>query len=297
MKKLRWILLLGLVLAATGVGFRHVCSTPLSAAEAAYRAGDYERAVDLYGQAVGETDDPGHAVFNRAAARYQAGHLDPASKDFHSAQDTGISKRAARASYDMGNCALRRACAQDQEQITPLLQEAIRSYDQCLQSELGADTDLRDNAKHNRALAEKLLALQPDAPTPTAGVAEKQTASNDKSAGDERSKGELASAEPQQGGQSEAQRDSESGVDPMFREEKTNPDSCQPNEQVGEARAQRTEKTGDKVKDSKPGEQPPKPNSGKSPGKEQQVAKAEDNSKKNNTDKESKKEPEQKCPT
>ena len=294
----------GLRARRSGHGVRFLGSTPLSAAEQAYRRGDYVSAAELYGQAVGEADDPGHAVFNRAAALYLADQFNPASKDFRSAQDSGVPDRCARSLYNLGNCALRRACEPQQTRVTPLLQEAIGNYESCLTQEQAADASLLDNARHNQALAKRLLALQPDAPKPPPDERREQSTAKDVAPGDPQKPASSSEASAMVTDQKEValadpKTDTEGTVDPLFKDDKSEAEAAQPNDQAGDPQSPQgpAEKSGDKAKDTKTSDTSVKPSKGKAPGKDQQVAQAEDNSRKNNTDKESKKEPEQQCPT
>jgi hypothetical protein len=169
---MRWLVLLGLGLLAFGAAWKYKEDDPLRAAEEAYRAGDYARAAALYAQAAKVGSDPGHATFNCAAALYCQGKFDEASQDYQATRATGNDTRTARAHYDLGNCALRQACATKDRPDAALVHRAVAHYQACLDHTAKADLEeptLVAHARYNQALARKLL--QPNEPQPEPVVA------------------------------------------------------------------------------------------------------------------------------
>jgi hypothetical protein len=157
---MRLILVLGLVLLFVGWFARYGTEDPLRAAERAFRRGDYAQAAVLYAYAARVTEDPGHAVFNRAASLYCQSEFEAAAESYQSARDAENPARTARANYDLGNCALRDACQVSQGAVAPLLHQAIAHYQACLDQEGKpgvATPELMANARHNQELARKLL--------------------------------------------------------------------------------------------------------------------------------------------
>jgi tetratricopeptide (TPR) repeat protein len=145
-----------LLIALGWLGSREPVS-PLKAAEVAYRQGEYVRAIQIYDSVQQTLPDPGHAAFNRAAALYELGRFDQAAGDYHAASNSGDFQRTARACYELGNCALRRAVATRDRARLLLLREAIRQYDLCLAQSGGGDAKLLDDAWHNQQLARHML--------------------------------------------------------------------------------------------------------------------------------------------
>jgi tetratricopeptide (TPR) repeat protein len=155
--RLRILIILGLLLTAAGWCGQWWGADTLRAAERSYLRGDFERAAALYGQAVPETADPGHAVFNRGASLLQEGRFSAAAADFRAALDAGDPDRTARAAYDLGNAELLQALQPREEDPAGLLHNAIDHYQTCLDQSGPAADSLRDSANHNQALARKLL--------------------------------------------------------------------------------------------------------------------------------------------
>jgi hypothetical protein len=141
---------------------------PLRAAEQAYLRGDYLQALQLYQDEPATVMDPGLTAFNRAATLYQLGLVDLAAREFQAARSTGDTHRSARASYDLGNCALRLALRLPREEKDDLLHEAIDLYDSCMVQIGTQDQELLENAWHNQELARSLLAdLETDQTQPS----------------------------------------------------------------------------------------------------------------------------------
>jgi hypothetical protein len=251
-------------------------------------------------------------VYNRGVALYHLGQNDPAADDFRSAQSTGEELRQRRACYERGNCKLRQACQTSQSQPASLLEEAIQEYESCLAAEQNLPAALAEDARHNLELARKLLAQQPKDPgqkqdqtaaanstgeaagEKSAGTADGKQQSGDPSGAGEK---ELASAQGSHEAHDAASADAadgSKGVDPLFREDSMPSNGASP-DQPDKGRGAQADKA------SQPGEMKSAPKKDgsreKSAGKEQAVAKAEDNSQKQNTNKDSQKEPEEQCPT
>jgi len=310
--RLRWLMAVGILLVLVGWALRSLTADVLQAAEAAFNRGDYSRAAELYGLALREGEDPGHAVFNRGVALYHLGQDDPAADDFRSAQSTGEALRQRRACYERGNCKLRQACQSSQTQPVSLLEEAIQEYESCLAKDQDLPSALATDARHNLELARKLLAQQPrrtgqkqdqtaaannasdSAGQPSAGAADGNQQSGGPGGAGEK---ELASAQGSHDAHEAANADSaegSKGVDPLFREDSTPSSGAQPDQTAEDRVAQ-----ADRASQPSEAKSAPKKEGSreKSAGKEQTLARAEDNSQKQNTNKDSQKEPEEQCPT
>lgn len=151
------LLAAGLAALVIGLLIRPPSDAVLRAAEVAYAARDYQRAAELYGQAVQQSSDTGRAVFNRAAALYELQADADAAADFDQARQDAPADRRARAAYNRGNCLLRLACRAAPEASPHLLRQAIAEYDACLRLLADRNPSLADDARHNRELARRLL--------------------------------------------------------------------------------------------------------------------------------------------
>lgn len=207
MKLLYACILIGVLLLAAGWFGLQDAQAPLLAAERAFQAGDFARAATLYGQVAPRIADPGHAVFNRAAALYELSQYDHAQEDYTAVQGMDADQRTLRAAYDAGNCSLRQACAMPLSNSKPLLQSAIAEYEKCLTPTDSAVRPLSASARHNQELAKHLLAQIP--PTPEEKLAQEQQAET-KTGGDAKSP-QLAMADPGNGASEQQGNESQSG--------------------------------------------------------------------------------------
>jgi tetratricopeptide (TPR) repeat protein len=157
MKKILFLVFLGVTLAALGWLGGQQPLNPLRAAEQAYAAGEYGLALRFYEEDLLASDDPAHAVFNRGEVLYKLGRFEGAARDLRVSLGTGSPQRTARSCYDLGNCALRQACRGKSKDAPAQLRDAIACYDACLTRSEATDEQLRDDARHNRELAKKLL--------------------------------------------------------------------------------------------------------------------------------------------
>jgi len=177
--------LLGVLLVVAGLLVRPNREEVLRAAQQAFHGGDFERAAELYSQAIQSCADTDHAKFNRAAALYELERDGEAAEDFGAVRQNGSGIRAARASYNRGNCLLRQACAASATERQTLLREAIHEYETCLRQTDGRSPSLEGDARHNLALAKKLLEQNPSEHTKTeepyrSGETTRQLASADR---------------------------------------------------------------------------------------------------------------------
>lgn len=128
---------------------------------AAFAAGHYERAVDLYTQAEEFSDDPGLVAFNKAAALYELGRFHEAEVHYQRSLEDAQGERLARLQFDRGNSLLRQSGGTHAR----LLDQAIRSYERCLrQAELAPE--LADDVRHNLELARALRLRAKDSGEP-----------------------------------------------------------------------------------------------------------------------------------
>jgi tetratricopeptide (TPR) repeat protein len=167
MRRVPWLILaLPLVLAAKPTSYDDP-ETLLRQADAAYEAGRFDRAADLYDRAGVRTTEPARAAFNLATARYrqakegQLAALGEAEVNYRACLRPGCEFRA-RALYGLGNCLLIRAEGATLDRAT--LRAAIDRYTECIAAD--DDDGLKADARHNRMKA-RLLLLQ--APPPADG--------------------------------------------------------------------------------------------------------------------------------
>jgi tetratricopeptide (TPR) repeat protein len=119
---------------------------------AAFQQGDYEQSLRDYEQAETETTDPGLVAFNEAAALYRLGRYAEAAEHYLRSREDAAGFRRARLLYDMGNCLVQQA----QERDAPLLERAVRSYQECVRDPASSD-ELRTHAEENLKIARVLL--------------------------------------------------------------------------------------------------------------------------------------------
>jgi len=130
---------------------------------AAFEAGNYSAAADLYDRAEVRATDPGQVAYNRATALY---HLALAEEDTgqrlkllraaevdYRCSAAGDEPRRSRALFGLGNCLL-----QGRGDEVGATRAAVRCYRACLRGG-HLDAPLLDDARHNLELA-KLLWLQ-----------------------------------------------------------------------------------------------------------------------------------------
>lgn len=131
---------------------------------AAFEAGNYAVAADLFDRAEVRATDPGQVAYNRATALYrlalaeedaaQRGKLLRAAElDYRCAAANAEEPRRSRALFGLANCLL-----QGRGDEVPATREAIRHYRACLASKR-FETALVEDARHNLELA-KLLWLK-----------------------------------------------------------------------------------------------------------------------------------------
>lgn len=174
MKRLAILALSGAFLVLLGWHASQQPANPYRLAEQAYLRGDYLEALQYYSYASPQGTDPGRQAFNRAAASYQLGLLDQAAEGFEAALGTDDPNRTARASYELGNCALRSACQSAGQARNRDLRTAIAHYDSCMRQRGDQDPELLENAWHNQELARTLLSQTPREELPS--VADRQQA-------------------------------------------------------------------------------------------------------------------------
>jgi len=123
-------------------------------ANAAYLAGDLDRAESLYVAAEERTGDPGLVAFNRAAVQFQKGEFAAAEANYARVLEDAAcpADRAARAWFNRGTCLLRRGTS------VAVYRSAIACFDKCLDS-AAADAPLKADARKNLELA-KLLWIE-----------------------------------------------------------------------------------------------------------------------------------------
>jgi hypothetical protein len=125
----------------------------------AFARGDYDAALDFYGQAEPRTTDPGLGALNEGVALYRLGRYREADLRFRRSLEDAQGPRLARLQYCLGNCLVQEARSGGKS----LLEEAIRLYERCLQN-ADAEPALREETQHNLELARQLWARAKAAP-------------------------------------------------------------------------------------------------------------------------------------
>src|SRR5437868_6335577 len=161
---------LGLLVAAM-LGFLLLGAAPdanveglLRDGNAAFERGDYEQAIEFYGQAEDRATDPGQVAYNKATALYrlaldekEEGTGEPASRfrkaeDYYRRSAEGADEpRRSRALFGLAN-----SLVQGRGDEARALLQAVRCYRECLRS---PDRQIAEDARHNLELA-KLLWLR-----------------------------------------------------------------------------------------------------------------------------------------
>ena len=177
MRRMVALLLTGLALAALGLLAGRWQQYPVAAGCEAYRRGDYAAAAEHFDQARQAGKDSPLLSHNQGAALYQLQRYGDADDRYQEAGAKGSALEAARAAYDRGNCALRRACGRDGAPDPKLLGEAIQHYQSCLDRRpaVGDAGTLFDDARHNLEMAKLLTAKQEDKPDATKPPPDPQT--------------------------------------------------------------------------------------------------------------------------
>jgi Ca-activated chloride channel family protein len=135
-------------------------------ANAAFAAGRFDEAVQLYARAEERSAEPGRVAYNAGVAYFNLGRYREAERLFRcalesSAADARASNRRGRALYNLGTCLLFASEGRDATRLA----EAIRSFDQC--AETDGDSALRIDARHNLELAKQLWRrIKSEAPPP-----------------------------------------------------------------------------------------------------------------------------------
>jgi tetratricopeptide (TPR) repeat protein len=144
-----WLILAALMLAS---------AAPVDlvrAGNAAFREGDYDRALDLFSRAEELIADPGLVARNKAAAYYRLGQYRQAELHYVRGLEGAEGERRANLLYDLGNAVLQQASARKND--VKLFDRAIGMYQECLHEE-SAGEKLREDARHNLKIAQTLRA-------------------------------------------------------------------------------------------------------------------------------------------
>jgi tetratricopeptide (TPR) repeat protein len=123
----------------------------------AFVRGDFEVALQLYGQAEKRTTNPGRVAAHQAAALYRLGQFGEAENAYRCALEDATGARRAALLYDLGNCFLQRSGntklrARDR---LKLFADAVASYQACLRQP-GAEPELLADVRHNLELTRLL---------------------------------------------------------------------------------------------------------------------------------------------
>jgi tetratricopeptide (TPR) repeat protein len=181
MKRIAILFVAGLALVALATWVKLGSGSLEAEALAAYRHGDYGRALEKFRQAAPTSPDPGRAAHNQAAALAKLRRYAEAQKYYQCEEETGGGLRAARAAYDQANCEVQRALPKDSagkpKPDPELLAKAIKHYRSCLEHENEAGANLFADARHNLELAKLLLAqVEPEPADATLARSDKNKA-------------------------------------------------------------------------------------------------------------------------
>ena len=142
--------------ALLSLGFLDFRRGPAAEGNESYRRGEYEKAVNQYGEALVDDPDSPRLNFNMGNAHYKLGNLEEAVASWGRVQDgDGEPSRAAKVAYNAGNAQFR--IAERQEADEP--QKALESYALAMAAyrrALGLDPADED-AKFNYEFARKRL--------------------------------------------------------------------------------------------------------------------------------------------
>lgn len=129
--------------------------------DSAFEQGDYATALACYERAEERSVDPGHVAFNKATALYRLGRYREAELHYRYCLSDASDFRRARVLHDLGDALVQQSQGSDAE----LLQQAIRSYEQCL-AEPSTNEELAASARANLDLAKQLLQQSKAKPKP-----------------------------------------------------------------------------------------------------------------------------------
>jgi hypothetical protein len=132
----------------------------------AYERGDFVTALDEFSRAVVDTADPGLVAFDQAAALYQLERFSQALDLYRCCLEDATGARRVRALYGLGNALAQLGVRRRGPAGVRLLDQALRTYAQCLESASGlppADVavlrgllaDVRTNAKQVEAARDR----------------------------------------------------------------------------------------------------------------------------------------------
>ena len=117
---------------------------------AAFLAGDHDKAIALFDQAEERITNPGLVAFNKGAALYRLGRFAQAEAHYRRCLEDASGPRRARMLFDLGNCLIK----QSEGNQADLLDQASKCYRMALAGEL--DDEVRRDAQHNFELARLL---------------------------------------------------------------------------------------------------------------------------------------------
>ena len=128
----------------------------IDGANALYRAGNYQEALDTYSRMAEENPESPELAFNRGAAQFQLGDTGRAHESFEEAgllsEDPALQ---ALCSYNMGNCTFEQA----QKELSEHPEEALESLNKSLgyyRDALARNPDLKP-AAHNQEMAKRAI--------------------------------------------------------------------------------------------------------------------------------------------
>jgi tetratricopeptide (TPR) repeat protein len=136
--------------------------SPRQRAEAARLQGHYEEALEEYQRAVAEGETAASVAFSQGVCLYHLDRYAEAAERFEAAEKTDAA-HVARAAFNLGNCALKRATSTENFDAA-VLDEAIQHYRDCLRREANSNepAGVFQDARYNLELAKLLQAKQHD---------------------------------------------------------------------------------------------------------------------------------------
>ncbi len=147
---------LAILAACLSMGFLDFRRGPAAESNEFYEKGEYDAALDKYGEALVEEPDSPRLNFNMGDAHYKLRNYEEAVASYARVRDgRDEDARAAKVAYNVGNAQFRMAEAQESEKP----QDAIQGYALAMAAyrrALGADPTLAD-AKFNYEFARKRL--------------------------------------------------------------------------------------------------------------------------------------------
>lgn len=144
----------------------------LQAGYRAYLAQEYDTAIRHYEQAMLSSDDPGRIACELGAILAKADRYQDAAQYFGRSLEDAHGDRRVKAAYGQGTALTKVAEQLQGRRAVAVLQRALSCYEiaireiETMPTEVGSGSSLKQDAEHNRAVAQALLARKQQEPDP-----------------------------------------------------------------------------------------------------------------------------------